>query len=123
MADPLPTVSFTRRIDMVGGGVAVSEAASKVRPHGDMPTPLRDWALHGAGAAEIGWGAPDDYYRCLAVMGRHVDPKMLHGLCGNLHEEATGMSTAEHTKLLRSEGKDHPHTAADVHAAKAHGRL
>lgn len=91
--------------------------------HSDMPPQLRKWALHGAGAAEIGWGAGDDYYRCLAVMGKHVPAEMLHGLCGNLHEEATGMSTAEHTKALGLKGKDHPHTTAELYAAKANGRL
>lgn len=91
--------------------------------HSNMPPQLRKWALHGAGAAEIGWGAADDYYHCLAVMGPHVPAGELHGICGNLHEEATGMSTAEHTKLLGKQGKDHPHTTAEVHAAKAHGRL
>lgn len=81
----------------------MSEIASKVRPYGDMPEPLRRWAIDGGGAAEIGWGAPDDYNRCLAVLGRHVSPGEIHGLCANLHMEATGMTTTEHAKLL---GKD-----------------
>jgi hypothetical protein len=94
----------------------MSRAESAAREHGAMPQALRDWATKGAGGAEIGWGAPGDYDRCLLVMGRHVDPKMLHGLCGNLHEIATGMSTAEHAKLLG--GHDKHTTSGEKHASK-----
>lgn len=100
----------------------MSEASSKAKPHGDTPDALRDWAIHGAGGAEIGWGAPDDYYRCLVVMGRHVPARMVHGQCENLHEEATGMSTAEHTKLLAGEGRDHPSSAVEKLKARVSGR-
>ena len=85
----------------------MSEAASKARPYGDMPEPLRRWAITGAGGAEIGWGGPGDYDKCLIVLGRHVNPSEVHGLCANLHQEATGMSTAEHAKLLGEHGHGH----------------
>jgi hypothetical protein len=87
-----------------------------------MPEALRRWAVDGEGAAEIGWGEPDDYYRCLTVMGRHVPAEEVHGLCGNLHEEATGMSTAEHTKMLAAQGKDHPANVGEHVAAQRNGR-
>lgn len=77
---------------------------------------------HGEGAAKIGWGAPDDYYRCLVELGKYVSPGEVHGVCGNLHEIATGMSTAEHEKLLKAKGKDHPASAGEAVAAKAHGK-
>lgn len=100
----------------------MSEAESKARPHGAMPQQLRDYFIHGQGAAEIGWGAPDDYYRCLTVVGRHVPAHEVHGLCENLHEIATGMSTADHEKLLKAKGKAHPTSAGEAVAAKTHGK-
>lgn len=47
------------------------------------------WA-HGVGAAKIQWGVPGDYDRCIVELGKHVDPKIVHGLCSNLHVRATG---------------------------------
>lgn len=35
---------------------------------------------------------------------------------------ALGMSTAEHEKLLKAQGKDHPSTAGDAVNAKHKGR-
>lgn len=50
----------------------------------------RYWA-HGEGAAKIGWGTPGDYDRCLTHLGKYVHGSHeLHGLCANLHHEATG---------------------------------
>lgn len=57
------------------------------------------WMTEGAGAAEIGWGQPDDYDRCLAVMGPHVPADEVHGLCATAHIRVTGMTTAEHKHL------------------------
>lgn len=47
------------------------------------------WA-HGEGAAKIRWGTPGDYDRCLSELGKYVSPAYVHGLCANLHHEATG---------------------------------
>lgn len=100
----------------------MSEAASKARPYGDMPEPLRRWAITGAGGAEIGWKQPDDYARCLVVLGRHVKPSEIHGLCANLHMEATGMTTTQHAKLLGKDAGKHgtamDHLKAEVHGGK-----
>lgn len=96
----------------------MSEAESKARPHGDVPQHLRDYWVRGEGAAKIGWGAPDDYYRCIAELGKYVPPNEVHGVCGNLHELATGMSTAEHAKLLKAKGQGHPSNAGEAVAAK-----
>ena len=107
----------------------MSEAASKARPHGDMPDALRDYWAHGEGAAKINWGAPDDFYRCRAALGevvaKHpgsIKPEQINGMCENLHEIATGMSTAEHAALLHGKGKDHPTTAAEKINARIQGR-
>ncbi|MGH3536648.1 MAG: hypothetical protein ACRDQG_18295 [Pseudonocardiaceae bacterium] len=98
----------------------MSEAESKARSHGAIPEHLREYWVHGAGAAKIGWGGPDDYYHCLAELGKYVSPGQVHGLCGNLHEEATGMSTAEHAKLLK--GGKHPGNAGESIASKLGGK-
>jgi hypothetical protein len=102
----------------------MSDAASQARPHGDMPQHLRDYWTKGEGAAKIGWGTPGDFYKCRIELGRylagsHAD---INGLCENLHEVATGMSTAEHAELLKAKGRDHPSTAAEAITARIHGR-
>lgn len=65
---------------------------------------LRSYWTHGAGAVKIRWGEPNDWYRCVAELGKYVsDPK---GLCENYHVAATGMTTAEHSKMIKAaEGK------------------
>jgi hypothetical protein len=56
-------------------------------------------------------------------LGKYVRPDEVHGLCENLHEIATGMSTAEHAKLLKAKGVDHPTNPGEAVAAKAHGKM
>lgn len=51
---------------------------------------LMNYWSHGAGAALIQWGVPGDFARCELQLGKYVDPKILPGLCSNLHERATG---------------------------------
>lgn len=55
---------------------------------------------HGEGAAQIGWGQPGDYDRCVLLLSKYV-PTMAHGLCENMHEHVLGISTATHAKLER----------------------
>lgn len=50
---------------------------------------MRYWS-HGEGALKINWGVPGDFDRCRVELGKYVGPKMLDGLCANLHHEATG---------------------------------
>lgn len=94
----------------------MSEAESKARTaaglHGSMPPHLKEYWLHGAGAAKIRWGEGGDYDRAVAaLLAAGVPAKFVHGIAGNLHEEALGISTAEHKKLL-SGGDSHTHTSA-----------
>lgn len=58
-----------------------------------MPRQLRDYWVHGAGAARIRWGVPGDFNRCVRLLtqeshGTIPDPK---GTCANLHHEALGV--------------------------------
>lgn len=61
---------------------------------------MRYWT-EGPGAAKIRWGTPDDYDRCVVQLGEHVGPKIVHGLCANLHHRALGIWPATHAKLER----------------------
>lgn len=49
---------------------------------------LREYWVHGPGAAKIGWGTKGSFKRCVAQLGKHVrDPE---GLCAEYHHAATG---------------------------------
>lgn len=49
---------------------------------------LKEFWVHGAGAARIGWGTPGDFDRCVLQLGEHVrDPE---GLCNTYHQAAVG---------------------------------
>ncbi len=67
---------------------------------------LEDYWLRGKGAADIRWGQGGDWYRCVEQVTKAVKGKMspadVKGYCENLHRKATGMTTAEHTKQLKS---------------------
>lgn len=54
---------------------------------------LRDYWVHGAGAAKIGWGTDGSFARCVAQLGKHV--KNPQGLCAEYHKAATGEWPAE----------------------------
>lgn len=49
---------------------------------------LREYWVHGEGAAKIRWGSAGDFDRCVRHLGKYVsDPK---GLCNTYHQEALG---------------------------------
>lgn len=53
---------------------------------------IRKYWVHGKGAAKIGWGAPNDFYRCRSQLRKYVaNPEWLSGLCANMHKEALGV--------------------------------
>lgn len=54
---------------------------------------LKDYWVHGAGAAKIGWGTDGAFARCVALLGEHV--KNPQGLCAEYHKAATGEWPAE----------------------------
>jgi hypothetical protein len=63
---------------------------------------LMKYWTEGAGAMKIGWGKPGDWYSCVRELSRYVPDGEVKGLCERLHERATGMTTAEHTKLINA---------------------
>ena len=65
---------------------------------------LNRYWTEGPGAAKIRWGEGGDWYRCVTQLGKYIhDPDVVKGHCEKLHQRATGMTTAEHTKLLGGE--------------------
>lgn len=57
---------------------------------------LRDYWVHGKGAALIGWGMPGDFNRCRTLLARFVKPQHLAGYCANRHKDALGFWPGEH---------------------------
>lgn len=57
---------------------------------------LRDYWVHGKGAAKIGWGAPGDFNRCRMHLAKYVKPNHLAGYCANRHKDALGFWPGEH---------------------------
>lgn len=54
---------------------------------------LRDYWVHGKGAAKIRWGEKNDFYRCVKQLKRFVtDPK---GLCNTYHRAALGVAPGQ----------------------------
>jgi hypothetical protein len=55
---------------------------------------LKEYWLHGAGAAKIRWNTPDDWKRCVRHLTKYMGERS-HGYCQNLHKEATGVYTGD----------------------------
>lgn len=53
---------------------------------------LRQYWLHGAGAAKIAWGTPGDWTRCVANLTPYMGVRA-RGYCQLLHKRATGVYT------------------------------
>jgi hypothetical protein len=54
---------------------------------------LKEYWVHGAGAAKIRWGVPRDFYRCVAHLGKYVaNPQ---GLCNVYHRAALGVAPGQ----------------------------
>lgn len=51
---------------------------------------LKNWYEHGGGAAQVNWGVPGDFMRCVAIAGKHMDPAKAKGYCQLRHKGATG---------------------------------
>lgn len=61
--------------------------ADSPRPGSDRQ--LREYWVHGEGAAKIRWGEHGDFNRCVAHLGKYV--KNPQGLCNEYHVEALGV--------------------------------
>jgi hypothetical protein len=89
----------------------------EVKAHGNADD-LKDWYTHGGGAAEIAWGTPGDFDRCVAVAGREAhDGGAGQGVLQPRHHDATGMYPATHAKLDRGKSATGVSAKAVVAAA------
>jgi hypothetical protein len=53
---------------------------------------LRNYWVHGEGAAKIRWGQPGDFNRCRTQLAKYItNPQWLAGTCSNLHKVALGV--------------------------------
>lgn len=55
---------------------------------------LKNYWLHGAGAAKIRWGMPGDWTRCNRNLTKYMGTRA-KGYCQNLHKEAVGFYTGD----------------------------
>jgi HK97 family phage prohead protease len=76
--------------------------AGKITHPGDTER-LHEYWVHGEGAAKIQWGAPGDFDRCVAELGKYIgDPQ---GYCANAHHAALGIWPATHAAEIRHAGR------------------
>lgn len=68
------------------------KVAGQAATPGDMRAAdrLKHWYEHGGGAAQVNWGVPGDFMRCVAIAGKHMDPAKAKGYCQLRHKGATG---------------------------------
>lgn len=59
------------------------------------------WFEHGEGATRIGWGAPGDFDRCVAIASEHMTPEQAKGFCNLRHHGALGIYPATHAAMER----------------------
>ncbi|MFF1600819.1 NUDIX domain-containing protein [Streptomyces mirabilis] len=63
---------------------------------------LRHWYVRGEGAAQIDWGTPGDFDRCVSIAGRHMTPENAKGYCNLRHKDALGIYPATHAAESKS---------------------
>ena len=69
--------------------------------HAEATERLHRYWVHGAGASKIAWGAPGDFDRCVAELGKYIgNPR---GYCDLAHHAATGMWPAQHAEETKKE--------------------
>lgn len=60
---------------------------------------LKEYWIHGEGAAKIRWGSKGDLTRAHNHLAKYVGPAMAWGLAQNYHKSLFGMTNAKHDKL------------------------
>jgi hypothetical protein len=98
--------------------IQVKVAGQDVTPADARATQrLKDWYVHGGGAAQIGWGVAGDFDKCVAIAGKHMDPAKAKGYCQLRHKDATGFYAGH----APSEELAHGAAAAITDGTKAAG--
>lgn len=81
---------------------SVTAAGGTGIPTTRMPNHLREYWVHGKGAARIRWGTSHDFYRCRRALRKYLNPAQIDGACATLHKLAVGTWP----------GKGHKHVTA-----------
>ncbi|MFD0352888.1 2'-5' RNA ligase family protein [Streptomyces sp. NPDC127110] len=81
--------------------VLEAKSAGPNARHGNAEQ-LRQWYTACAGAAQIAWGTPGDFDRCLAVASKHMGLKDAKGYCNLRHHDALGIYPATHAAEHKS---------------------
>lgn len=76
---------------------------------------LKEWYVHGGGAAKIRWGQKGDFSRCVRIAGKHMRPDQAKGFCNLRHKDALGYYPATHAKMDRAK---HGKSAEDATETK-----
>lgn len=63
--------------------------AGSIKGHTVGAERLRQYWLHGAGAAKIAWGTPGDWRRCVVNLTPYMGLRA-RGYCNLMHKRATG---------------------------------
>lgn len=66
------------------------------------------WYEKGEGAALIQWGVDGDFYRCVAIAGKHMTSENAKGFCANRHKGALGTWPGDHDGDGKRDKKTHP---------------
>ncbi|WP_229921452.1 2'-5' RNA ligase family protein [Streptomyces noursei] len=111
--EPMPATGLapSGTVDRVSASIEAKSARAAVleakaaggldKNRGDAEQ-LRHWYVRGEGAAQIAWGSPGDFDRCVSIAGRHMSPDKAKGYCNLRHRDATGIYPATHAAQSKS---------------------
>jgi hypothetical protein len=86
-----PPESLQAKVAEIRAALQAKVAGQDVSPKDVAATArLKAWYTAGGGAAEIDWGVPGDFMRCVAIAGKHMDPDKAKGYCQLRHKDSTG---------------------------------
>jgi HK97 family phage prohead protease len=99
----------------------VHEARESPLPHPGSAERLHEYWVHGKGAAQIGWGAPGDFGRCVSLLMAHAHftPDQARGYCNLAHHAALGIYPATHAKATGKGHHGHRSQADQMDGARA----
>jgi hypothetical protein len=104
--DSIEPMTSSGRNDMDMQIVSVMIAAGGADRNRGNAEDLREYWLHGKGAAKIRWGTPGDWTRCVRQLSKYMGPRA-KGYCALRHKEATGLWTGDkkHQQMYGKKGK------------------
>lgn len=87
-----------RRVQEVSDALLAAGGADRNRGNADR---LREYWVHGEGAAKIRWGTAGDWKRCVRHLSKYLGVRA-KGYCQLRHKDALGFYTATHAKKDRA---------------------